>query len=568
MKRIRTSSLGAIAAIAVLALPPAADAQKKTRAVRPAPAAARAPAVVTPPIVIVAPVSEGVDSIRTILQRDFDFGNRLTPLPLDPSLLSPLAPNSLLAGGFPNYAALAKLKARALVIPRQEANGLRVAYHDVRTSRLVQEAFFPLPVVPALRSAELRDSVVRAHAEKAAITQAALTRAAFVRDSLTMAMRGKPDRDRKKRPAIQARRDSLMKITVAEEALLTEQAARDLAEANAAIPVLVSRDSVSRDSLSYVHRMAIHSVSDELTRWITGQRGYARSRVAYVQGGRLRVVDSDGANDRALTDSGYALSPSWHPSGNRVVYSDFADTGTQIAQVDVWTRRVALVGSTPRGLNLTPAYTPDGRRIVYSSGGEGPAELVIADADTTNPARRLSFAAKETSSPSFSPDGARLAYISPRLWQGAGESARYTPQIFTMNSDGTGEMQLTPSVAGVRTYRTSPDWSPDGRQLAYMQQHGDFQLWLISIADRKMKKLTTFKENEDPTWAPDSRHIAFTSTRGGPKEIWVLDTQSGRYRQLTFRGGGARLAAWSRALDGTAFTATRSPAPAPVSQGQ
>ncbi|MDQ6737155.1 MAG: DPP IV N-terminal domain-containing protein, partial [Gemmatimonadota bacterium] len=97
-----------------------------------------------------------------------------------------------------------------------------------------------------------------------------------------------------------------------------------------------------------------------------------------------------------------------------------------------------------------------------------------------------------------------------------------------------------------RVYHTSPDWSPDGSMIAYQQQNGDFQVWVVNRVDHSVRRLTTKGENEDPTWAPDARHIALTSTRGGAKAIWVMDIQSGRFRQLT-AGGDARLAAWSAA---------------------
>jgi TolB protein len=73
---------------------------------------------------------------------------------------------------------------------------------------------------------------------------------------------------------------------------------------------------------------------------------------------------------------------------------------------------------------------------------------------------------------------------------------------------------------------------------------GDFQVWMISVRDKESRQLTSEGENEGPTWAPDGRHLALSSTRGGSKQIWVLDTESGRFRQLTQRAG-ARLAAWS-----------------------
>jgi TolB protein len=294
-------------------------------------------------------------------------------------------------------------------------------------------------------------------------------------------------------------------------------------------------------------RATIHAASDDVVEWVTGERGIAESRIVYVQGGRARVVDSDGANDHAVTSSGAALSPAWHPSGRAIVFSDFGDAGTQIAQLDLLTGRTTLLKASGRGLNITPVFTPDGSNIVYASGGEQPADLVIAPASNRGSARKMGAGSlTEQSSPTFSPDGHRVAFISP---------SPKTPQIYTMNIDGSDIQQLTPSVAGVRSYRTGPDWSPDGTKIAYEQQNGDFQIWMINIADKKMRKLTSVGENEDPSWAPDSRHVVIATTRNRAKYLFVLDTKTGRMRQLTHLDG-ARLAAWSPFLGGDTFLAT------------
>ncbi|MDQ6717420.1 MAG: hypothetical protein M3Z17_03605 [Gemmatimonadota bacterium] len=304
-------------------------------------------------------------------------------------------------------------------------------------------------------------------------------------------------------------------------------------------------------------RATIHAASDDVVGWITGERGIAESRIVYVQGGRVRVVDSDGANDHAVTASGAALSPAWHPNGRAIVFSDFGDAGTQIAQIDLQSGRTSLLKATPRGLNITPVFTPDGNNIVYAAGGEQPADLVIASASNDDRARKMGAGSlTEQSSPTFRPDGRRVAFIAP---------SPKTPQIYTMNVDGTDIQQLTPSVAGVRSYRTGPDWSPDGTKIAYEQQNGDFQVWMINVADKRMRRLTSVGENEDPSWAPDSRHVVISTTRNRAKYLWVLDTQSGRMRQLTHLDG-ARLAAWSPFLGGDTFLATAAGvAAAPVS---
>ena len=77
-------------------------------------------------------------------------------------------------------------------------------------------------------------------------------------------------------------------------------------------------------------RMSVHNVSDELEAWITGVRGIAATRVAYVQGvrnGRLCVIDSDGAFPTAVGDDAGAMSPAWHPKGTHIAYSVVGSRG-------------------------------------------------------------------------------------------------------------------------------------------------------------------------------------------------------------------------------------------------
>jgi TolB protein len=121
--------------------------------------------------------------------------------------------------------------------------------------------------------------------------------------------------------------------------------------------------------------------------------------------------------------------------------------------------------------------------------------------------------------------------------------------VYISDADGTNPQLLTADKLGDQNYRANPDWSPDGRFIAYQAQQTDgrFQLNTISLQDRSVKQHTSEGSNEDASWAPDSRHLIFSSTRTGPKQLFVIDTESGRWRQLT-RNGGVRLPAWSPPL--------------------
>jgi TolB protein len=289
-------------------------------------------------------------------------------------------------------------------------------------------------------------------------------------------------------------------------------------------------------------RMAIHGVSDEIERWITGVRGIASTRIVYVRDKQVRIVDSDGANDRVLAGGAAAChvtctSPAWHPNGRLVAYAVMTETGTRLAVRDITTNAVRWASATPYSIAITPAFSRDGSLLAYAYGTENGTDIHVAPALGGGQARRVTIGrGSENINPTFSPDGRKISFVSGRLGH---------PEVYITDADGTNVELLTQANVGEQNHRTSPDWSPDGRTIAYHAQIGGvFQIFTIGLRERVPRQLTSDASNEDPWWAPDSRHIIFTSTRSGVQQLFVMDVESGRVRQLT-RGGGSRLGSWS-----------------------
>ena len=497
----------------------------------------------TTPKVIVMPVdSTPGDSARTIIQRDLDYSDRVLPLVLDDMTLMGLTPAP---GQSYNFSLFANLGVAAIIQAKRTPAGFDVALYDVSAQRKLAQREFRVGGVPPNRDATLLDS----------IRVATTVREKALRDSVQRALRIRADVMRRPRLTKDTRdrrfvvRDSIRRDSAA-AAYLRRNLTRWEDDRRDSVALSITRtasriardDSLVRAAAEDAQRMGLHRISDEVERWITGRAGIAATRIAYVHNGLIRVVDSDGFNDKPLTRRGLSLSPAWHPSGRKLVYSKFleAGAGTQLEEIDFVNGKTRTISGG--GLNITPAYSHDGRYVVYASGNESGTDLMMVAVDSPGVVQRLTFGrGSDNGSPTFSPDGRQIAFFSSR--------SRF-PQIYTMDVDGTNVQLLTPFTPGVRSYRAAPDWSPDGRAVAFEQQMGDFQVWMINVRDKEPRQLTSEGENEGPSWAPDGRHLALSSTRGGSKQIWVLDTESGRFRQLT-RNSGARLAAWSPMIGGT-----------------
>ncbi|HTR76497.1 MAG TPA: hypothetical protein VMH39_00230 [Gemmatimonadaceae bacterium] len=276
--------------------------------------------------------------------------------------------------------------------------------------------------------------------------------------------------------------------------------------------VAVAKDfAIPAPALGREWRFALHGISDAIEQWITGERGIAATRIAYIRGGSPRVVDSDGAEDITVpTDSG-PYCPAWSPDGATVAYNTIGRG--RIMTVALATGRGQTI--VPYLLNHElggPHFTPSGDSIAFVRDDGSASELWIVSRTGTG-ARRIASLPAVNSNLSFSPDGRRLAFMTGRALH---------PQIYTMDADGANARMLT-SILRVTdsTYNSDPAWSPNGLTIAFQSQvNGHFQLETITMRDTRVAQLTSDGENRHPSWAPDSRHLVFQSDRSGAQQLW------------------------------------------------
>lgn len=291
-------------------------------------------------------------------------------------------------------------------------------------------------------------------------------------------------------------------------------------------------------------RMAVHRVSDEIVRWVTGKPGVASTRVLFLSNGDKRIyrIDSDGYGVVPMSPANLlVLSPVWSPDGSRFAYTQLGGEGAgAIVVQSVATGTRQIVPTTTMGQNITPSFSPDGRKLVFSRLTEQAANLYAVNvADLCCLERLTAGRFAENLSPVYSPDGRRIVFVSNR----AG-----SPQIYSMAADGTDQEAMIPFDVGATGNSFAPDWSPDGTAIVFHREFGgNPQLVTFEVASRQLKGRTSSGRNEDPSFAPDGRHVVFVSNRTGRGQLHVLDLETGRVRQLA-TPGSARLPSWSRPL--------------------
>jgi TolB protein len=306
-----------------------------------------------PGVVVLPGRGTGADSIRAIIQRDLDFGDRVTAIVLDADVLAEAS-----RAASPNWAVLAKLGAAAAVQVTPTATGLHLAVYDVakQTTALIRD--YAAPQMSDMRtwraavhglSDDLEESLTGTRG-------IARTRVAFERGGRLWVV----DSDGEQATPV------------------TEAGTPQSAAWNA--------------------------------------KGTMIAYANFQPPARIMLLDLTTGRSRTLvTGGGVFISPTFTPDGASVVYSHGIEDGTDIHIADL-SGGGARKLSVGRGSdNLQPTFSPDGRRIAFMSARAGHPEIYTMDADGTNVDMLTTLeisASAYRSSPDWSPDGRSVAFQS------------------------------------------------------------------------------------------------------------------------------------------------------------
>ncbi|QDH69121.1 winged helix-turn-helix domain-containing protein [Marilutibacter alkalisoli] len=139
--------------------------------------------------------------------------------------------------------------------------------------------------------------------------------------------------------------------------------------------------------------------------------------------------------------------------------------------------------------------------------------------------------------PSLSPDASMVAYAATLPdWRGT------VIQVQTTNASQPHQISHPPEGVSDR----APEWSPDGREIAYLRYGPgvhDCEVRITAASGGSERSVATCRGDDQNSldWTPDGRALVFGSMRledGSTSGLRLLDLQSGRWIELPYPGAG------------------------------
>ncbi len=228
-------------------------------------------------------------------------------------------------------------------------------------------------------------------------------------------------------------------------------------------------------------------------------------------------------------------SPTWSPDGTHLAFWSNRDARAGIYLMDIYTGEVRSLDIDSASSATGLQWSPDGQYLAFSSASGGDVDIYIAQLTCDElmtcdsiTQRIINFDADDTS-PEWSPDSTQLAFVSNWKWKG-------TLQVYVANRNGTNIRPLTRA----RTYSFWPAWSPDGSTIAFVSNRENavgWQIYLMKadcasilrvncIAQRVTSNYTVSRGLD---WSPDGRRIAFSSDSSNEHNIFMVDVSCVSY---------------------------------------
>jgi len=247
--------------------------------------------------------------------------------------------------------------------------------------------------------------------------------------------------------------------------------------------------------------------------------------------GEVWVVDVSSGMARPLVSDRAAENPmdvGWINEGRDLAYLTNRSGSYSVWYVDLaqstiqpLTQPLVAVPLTRIGMAVSGDRIVLPRHFVDSN-------VVLSDGTPVAASEKLEF------EPAASPDGNRIAYT-------VADENKF--EIWTAGLNG--------EKPAFRALGREPRFSANGYQIIYTHTdlEGNSDVWKLDVRNGSSERMTDAEEIDvTPDWSPDGRLIAFASGRGGAISIWTIPASGGKRLRINAGGYAPRFSPDSKSI--------------------
>lgn len=163
-----------------------------------------------------------------------------------------------------------------------------------------------------------------------------------------------------------------------------------------------------------------------------------------------------------------------------------------------------------------PVWSPDGKQVAFTMfngtserAGAMNNDVYIVDADGNHLRNLGDQEVNIEANPSWSPDGKRIVFSSNAFWYNGGNGTSDFINLFVMDVDGSNVQTLTPEPVSFTGEIGRPQWSPDGRFIAF----NGLSVYWMDAEPRRIRLNIGDSSGFNPVWSPDGSRIAYLTAK-------------------------------------------------------